>query len=253
MRQAIRCFICLIATCTFSLYGDEGGKWTFPFVDQAGKDSTFLRFRSHLMQALQEDDTSALKASIAEDVDGGVGGPHGREAFMSFWRTDTSQAGFTDLKRRMLDILEKGGVFIKEDQFVAPYYFGLFLKNRRERVRAVIEGRKTDEASPGFPCSEDSPYCGVIVDTAHLHPEPDSSSHSIDTLFRNAVSIVETTECASSFPPGCKWVGVRLPSGVEGFVMGKKVRHLMGWRLYFTEKEGRWIITKSMIGFDDWW
>src|SRR5437879_10829360 len=92
---------------------------SLPPVDDAGRDSSLLRFRADLLRALQRGDTAFIVSIVAPNVGNGFGGDAGLKDFRYFW------FGGGERNRKMEQLreaLQLGGVLVDDSTYAVPYY-----------------------------------------------------------------------------------------------------------------------------------
>ena len=81
----------------------------------------------------------------------------------------------------------------------------------------------------------------VALPGTKLREQPDDAASEVATLDWHVLRVTESTDVAP-------WSGVTLVDGRKGFVNGEDVLTLLGYRLFFEQNGGKWLITAFVAG-----
>ena len=126
---AFRVMLALLLACLLaaaSLFSDAFP--AFPPVDQAPQKLDFVGYRSQLLAAIQKKDAVALKPFLAANMEYsyGVEKP-GVAGFFKVWEMPSSKSS---LWKELSQVVGNGGTFTDANQFVAPYWYSNWPKDR---------------------------------------------------------------------------------------------------------------------------
>ena len=194
-------------------------------VDEAAKDSSFLAFRTKLIQAAQKRDVKFLLSITDKNIKNGFGGEDGIENFKKQWKIYSSNSTFW---KEFLIALNNGGAFDKrsKNSFFAPYLF----TNFPEDIDAFE-------------------YQAIFGKNVILRSKPDVNSSIVANLSYNIVQTDrENSITAKNNKEKVLWVKVRTLGGKQGFVKPEFVRSSIDYRAGFDKIRGKWMLTFFLAG-----
>ncbi len=202
---------------TNRIYEDEK---CYP-VDEAPTDTLFFVYRSELVEAIQQKDIFYL----LEQIEGNIlmaDSIRGLDAFTEYWGLkDEAATEESLLWDKLEELLLEGGIFRKDDRFIAPYYTALV-------DNALGNG-------------------GVIIgEGVRMRARPDLSSNIQKVLTYDIIKIEAITDVSLTIDEEMhSWV--KVSSGTdEGYVWGKYTRPL-DEKVVFEKNNGQWQITQLMV------
>lgn len=200
-------------------YLNEGGIKVDP-VDEASKNPDFLEFRQELEQAIANKDLAFLIKHTDEDVQL-VGTFKGIDTLIKFWNLD-KQPQQSRLWKTLADTIKLGGKFQDNNFnfFIAPYTFFAPAVGNNHFSQVIVTD--TDVVMRNIPSSKGEILGLLSYDVlTRILPE-----HPVETIDG------ETHH----------WVKVQTEEGIQGYVYGKYLRHLLDYRVGFKKKNDTWKI-----------
>jgi hypothetical protein len=198
--------------------GDIAGRRLEP-IDEAPQDQSFLMFRNEMLDAIKEKDSALLLSLISPTVEVGFGGdPNTVEEFAKVWHIDSPDSPLWD---ELGAALRMGGTFATHNGqrvFCAPY----------------VSGAWPPDADPFS-------YTAVIARNVRLRARPDPNAPVLGTLSYNILKVVDWTADRH-------WVKVMTDNGTIGFVSAKFLRASIDYRAFFTQINGKWMLTAFVAG-----
>ncbi len=218
----------LLAALVLALWPASGGAQiaSLPPVDEAGRDSSLLRFRGDLLRALQQRDTAFIVSIVAPNVGNGFGGDAGLKDFRYFW----FGGGVRNRKMEQLrEALQLGGALVDDSTYAVPYYaYGhRFPSSLNAHGHAVVLGE------------------GVSV-----RQSPGSQRPVVAILSYGVVSLPTgwTGHADQDGPSDVVWLQVGLGNGKVGYVAERYLRSPLGLRVTFKRRNGHWVLTSWAEG-----
>ena len=198
---------------------DSGAPKLVPF-DSA--DPSFSAFRRQLLAALQRRDTAFLYSVLAPEIKNSFGGDDSIAGFKRIWRmSDPNTPVWSALTR----VLNMGGS-TDGSYFIAPYVY------------------------KAWPDSIDA-FEHVAVTGAHAVARGLPSADAV-ALGALSYSILPIEEWQGVGEAGVAtehtWARLRLPDRREVWVAGLDVYSPVGWRAFFENRDGRWVLTLFVAG-----
>ena len=203
-----------------SLSGDSARK--FPPMDESAQDTSFTRFRSALLQAIQRKDTTFIYSILAPDIKNGFGGDDSIAGFRRQWHPDSSETQLWSTLERLLRL----GAVRWGQGFAAPYVFAKWPQD----VDAFEN-------------------VAIVSDRAVVRAQPSDTAQALGTLSYDLVRVNEWKdfgENGATVPN--TWVSIRLPGGRTGWVKGHDAYSGVGWRAAFEKRGGQWKIVYFLAG-----
>jgi len=198
--------------------GDIAGRRLEP-IDEALQDQSFLMFRNEMLDAIKGKDSALLLSLISPTVEVGFGGdPNTVEEFAKVWHIDSPDSPLWD---DLGTALRMGGTFATHNGqrlFCAPY----------------VSGAWPSDADPFS-------YTAVIARNVRLRAQPDLNAPVLGTLSYNILKVDDGTADRH-------WVKVITDNGTVGFVSAKFLRTSIDYRAFFTQIDGRWMLTAFVAG-----
>ena len=199
---------------------------SLPPVDDAGRDSSLLRFRADLLRALQRGDTAFIVSIVAPNVGNGFGGDAGLKDFRYFW------FGGGERNRKMEQLreaLQLGGVLVDDSTYAVPYY--AFARR--------------------FPSGLDAHgHALVLGEGVRVRQSPGSQRPVVAVLTYGVVSLPKgwTGHPDQDGSSGVVWLQVGLGDGKLGYVAERYLRSPLGLRVTFKKRNGHWVLTSWAEG-----
>jgi hypothetical protein len=195
-------------------------------IDEGARDSNWLMYKNHLLEALESRNRQALLASIDPEIDNGPDEKRGIAEFRRRW-------DFDDDKSRVWDELRKavilGGAYVKNEKgqlrFCAPY------------------------VAAKWPTTIDPFKYGAIVSRDVLvKSEPSSEARTLATLTHDVV-LVEDWEVADKTPGfPQKWTKIRVRNA-SGFIPEEQIRSPIEHMACFSGRSGPWRLISFTAGY----
>ena len=192
-------------------------------VDEAGKDASFLAFRTRLIEAVKRRDARYVLSVLDRKIANSFDDDSGIEEFREQWKIDRSDSQFWDA---FVPVITNGGVFVDEDGkvFMAPYSFRMFPDDLDAFDYSVIFGSNVN-----------------------LRSAADANSPVVASLSYNIVQIVESV-IAKEDAKKIGWYQVKTLGGHSGFVKEEFVRSAIDYRAGFKKKNGKWKMIFFLAG-----
>ena len=190
-------------------------------VDEAARNPGFFVFRARLLEAVARRDTTALMASVAQEIRNSFGGNDGALEFRQTWRLDQPDS---PVWAQLAAVLALGGSFRDDTTFVAPYVFSRF-----------------PQELDGFE------HLAVIGSGVRVRAGADSTAAVIGGLSFDVVRRARPQGGAVEAERS-GWTAVELAGGRAGYVASRYLRSPIGYRAYFTKRAGRWVMLSLVAG-----
>jgi hypothetical protein len=188
---------------------------TFLPVDEAARDPSFLAFRTELIRVVKEQDEQALLKIVDPQIEYSFGDDPGVDGFSRQWKLNNG--GSHELWQSILAVLELGGKFNQEGEFVAPYVFANWPANR-----------------DGFE------YSAVIVPEASVRAKANARAKPVAKV---GYEILKLRDARAPE----KWMAVDV-NGKRGFLPSYTLRSPIDFRAFFKKVEGEWRMTAFIAG-----
>ncbi len=188
-----------------------------PPVDEAARCPGFVAFRTNLQQIIMRKDSAALLEIVDPNVKVSFGDEQGREGFRTMWLTGPERQG--DVWAELGKVLDLGGRCTDANSFVAPYVFS------------------------DWPDDLDAfEYAAITGSRVRMRQAPRDTAPVIAFLDFALVRAKGLGDRESA------WVSVEAPDGRKGFVSRQYVRSPVGWRAFFSRKDGVWRLVTFVAG-----
>ncbi|MBC7924057.1 MAG: SH3 domain-containing protein [Bryobacteraceae bacterium] len=184
-------------------------------VDQAQSEPSFAAFRWRLLKGLEKKDTAVLFPLLDPGIRASFGAGDGVKTFRQYWKLDTAPAT-SGLWSELTTAIRLGSTR-EEDEFVAPYVFTRFPKDRDAFTHAA-----------------------VIKPAVKLRKLPKAGATIVGTLDYEVVQLLT--------PVKNGWYRVRTDAGKQGWLPQADVRSPLDYRAFFEKKNGRWFLTAFVKG-----
>lgn len=193
-------------------------------VDEAGKDASFLAFRTKLITAAERKDGRHILSIVDPKIQNGFGGRDGIANFRRDWKLDRHDSAFWE---EFLPVIRNGGTFTGEgakrfSSFAAPYVFSTWPEDLD-----LFE------------------YFAVTGTDVNLRKGPRADAEVIGKLSHNIVKIESDLGPDGKEP---EWRRVTSFGGLAGYVHRDYVRSSVDYRAGFEKKRGRWVMTFFLAG-----
>jgi hypothetical protein len=222
MRAPIRGLVITgLLTARFGLC--HGQVAEFLPTDQGPTDSAFKAFRSSLRRAVSQFDTGFVMSVLSPEVTTGFDSPAGPEAFHKTWFERSPSPNLWEV---LGTILVLGGAFRSDSVFMAPY------------VTATWPGR--------FDSFE---HVAVVGRHVRVRRRPTREARVLETVSYQILRIRGYGPIPDESGARESWIRVYLRDGREGYVAQSYVRSPIDYRVAFTRRGGRWLL--SWIGIGD--
>jgi len=187
-------------------------------VDEAGRDPSFLEFRSRLIEAVARRDADFVMGVLEPNILVDFGGGHGPGAFREHWKLDRPEA--SELWDQLGRVLALGGRFQGEGedrQFWAPYVF---------------------DFPPGFDGFE---FGAILGSGVRARVQPDEQAAVVARLSFDVVQMEHPAD-------GADWVRITTPDGQKAYVARRLIRSPIDYRAAFKRVGGRWVMRALVAG-----
>jgi hypothetical protein len=194
-------------------------------VDEAGKDPSFLAFRTKLIAAAERKDLKYVIGVMDPKIELSFGGHSGIKGFHELW---TNKDEFWS---EFLPVLKNGGQFAPATEasgkmFVAPYSFS------------------------NWPDLDAFDHHMIFGSSVNLREKPAMDAKVLHGLSYNIVKIIgaqpERTE--EQLDIQADWYKIETLGGKKGWVKAEFVRSPIGYRAGFEKKNGQWKMTFFIAG-----
>lgn len=239
MRTALLCAAIAVAGCARGPSGEDGGEagarrtaaehraaneaagaaGTLMPVDEASRNPEFATFRDALAVAVEHRDTAAVMAVIDPGIKWSFGADHGIDAFRAHWLGADAPE---NLWEELGEVLELGGSFASDSQFVAPYTFSKWQGAMDAYSHVVVTA--ADAPVRAAPLED----AAVLATVGHAIFRLDSNHGLADALEG--------------------WAVVDRGAGTPGFVARRFTRSPLDYRAFFERKSGEWRMTLFLAG-----
>ena len=188
-------------------------------VDEAGKDASFLAFRTKLIAAAERRDARHVMSIVDPKIQNGFGGRDGIANFRRDWKLDRHDSAFW---REFLQVIQNGGSFTGKNSFAAPYVYSTWPEDLD-----LFE------------------YFAITGTEVNLRKGPRADAEVIGKLSHNLVKIESDLGPDGQVP---EWRKVTTFGGLTGYVHRDYVRSSVDYRAGFEKKRGRWVMTFFLAG-----
>ena len=206
--------LCLIVLSFSNTMAQE--RFVMP-VDEAEKDTSFLAFRTKLIEAVKKRDAKYILSIVDQNIKNSFGGNNGIKEFKEMWKINDSKSEFWN---EFLPVITNGGKFIEggDKMFCAPYSFTESPDDLDAYGYSVIFGKNVN-----------------------LRSKPDSKAKTIARLSYNVVKVdYENSIKINGEEFEYSWLKVETPGGKKGFVKAEFVRSPIDYRACFEKQKGKW-------------
>jgi hypothetical protein len=195
-----------------------------PPVDEAINDATWLRFKSHLLDALSKRDQKFVLGIVDARIRN-ISEKNGIAEFRKLW--DLQSAG-SALWIELQKVLSLGGVFVRRarapTEFCAPYVYYKWPDN----APAEADG-------------------AVIAREALLKAEPSIAAQTLQTLSYDMVKVLDWEVSDAAQDSKQAWVKLQTRAGV-GYLPEEQVRSPLEYRACFVKSGRGWRMTGLEVG-----
>ena len=194
-------------------------------VDEAQKNQSFFDFRQKLMLIIKNRDAASLIRLIRKDTELGFDGSMGQGAFVEWWHPGDPHS---KLWVELQTVLQMGGAFDGEGNFVAPYVSARWPDQFDEFLNSAVIGKNV-------PC----------------YPSPDSASKPFCMLSYEVVNSSVDDSNVEEFEKLDKqgWRKIELWNGKVGYIRSQFLRSAIDQRIYFAkDTHGDWFISAFVAG-----
>lgn len=198
-------------------------------LDQGPLNTHFTRFRTLLLQAIEEKDAAFLLDHVDASIKMSYGVENGKQDFITSWELD-NRPGNSRIWDHLRELLQLGGIFMDKtlQSFTAPYTFHADVPDPYEYY--IITG--TEVRIRQKPSLQGAVLGSLNYDVVLRAPyDPDETQ------------VVETIG-GESHP----WIKIQFGQQDTGYVFGKFVRSPIDFRANFTHKNGKWMMTFFVAG-----
>lgn len=183
-----------------------------PF-DEGPSRPGFADFRARMTEAVEARDRAFLRAHTAPDIKWSFGADNGRDTFMATIEENPELWG------ELRWVLEHGGAFDENGDFIAPYTYA---------------------ADTGM----DPFRAGIVTGSdVNVRASPDTNALAIERLSHEVVE-VETWGLGR----GDRWARIALPGGGHGFMVTDYLRSPIDYRARFAQRDGTWVMEMFVAG-----
>lgn len=199
-----------------------------PF-DEAAKDPSFMAYRAKLLTAVKNRDTESVITLSSPQIELSFGGDSGHDRFREFLNVpveslsdeykheaDEMRAAYWSALEQ---VLENGGKFNDENEFIAPYTFAADIPENLDAFETYF----------------------VMGTDVLLRNGPDKDAPAIDALNHNIVIV-------SHWAPERDYQNVKLPSGKSGYISAQFLRSLVDYRAIFAKTDRKWEMQYFIAG-----
>lgn len=205
----------LLTLLIAGLFLQSAGAAELAPVDEAVRNPALFTFRAQFQAALARRDAGTVLAAIDPNIKAGFGGEDGIENFKKQWEFPGAESR---LWGELGMALALGGSFFDENTFIFPY----------------VHSRWPD-AIDAFQ------YTAVVGSEVRVRAKPSPEAPVLANLSFEIVRLGE---------PGAQegWTAVKLQDGRQGYVSSRYLRSSVGYRGYFTNKNGSWRLSLFVAG-----
>jgi hypothetical protein len=194
----------------------------FPPQDESAQDTSFTRFRSALLDAIQRKDTTFIYSILVPEIKNGFGGDDSIAGFRRQWRPGSPDTQLWSTLGRLLRL----GAVRWGQGFVAPYVFG-----------------KWPQDADAFET------VAVVNERAIVRANPSDTAQALGTLSYDLVPVKSWTGFGDNGTTGPDtWANITLPGGRTGWIKGLDVYSGVGWRAAFEKRNGQWKMVYFLAG-----
>ena len=214
---------CMTLVLLIAIHSFATGQKQYPPRDESGKDKALSSFAAQLKLVIKNKDGDQLVKMISPAIQNGFGDDSGVENFKKFWKPKDKTSELWKILTRMVNL---GGVFMGEDKssFVYPYIF-------------TLDGNELSD-----------PFSMMLVTgtNVNVREKPDLKAKVITMLSYVPVEI----NYEKSIPPeNPQWYFITTPDKkISGFMFGDFLYSPIGYRMFLTKQNGKWLITSLVAG-----
>lgn len=195
-------------------------------IDEASQDSSFLAFRTKLIEATKKRDAKYILSIVDVNIKNGFGGEDGIANFKKNWKIESRNSEFWN---EFLAVISNGGKFSNEGNsksFYAPYLFN------------------------AFPDDVDSfEHSAIFGNNVNLRERGDAKSKVVEQLSYNIVKVdFENSIKKPKSENDYEWLKIETLGGKKGFVSADFVRSPIDYRAGFEKIGGKWKLTFFLAG-----
>lgn len=199
-----------------------------PPVDEGGSDTSWVQFRSWLLETLQRGDRRALAGIIDANVLNTLEAPRGIAAFRKLWDLDGTD---NRLLRELSSNLQLGSAWYQPKKspklLCVPY--------------VPIK----------WPLNDVDPYSSgaIIVKDALVKDAPSHSARTLSTLNFDIVGVRDWEVADKETQLQQRWVKVRV-NGRDGYVPDEHIRSAVEHRACFSKVGSGWRMVEYVLGIE---
>jgi hypothetical protein len=191
-------------------------------VDESAQDTSFARFRSSLLDAVQRRDTTFLYSVLAAEIKNSFGGDDSISGFRRLWKPDSPDSRVWDVIARLFQL----GATREGEAFVAPYVYSKWPQDLDAFENAAI-----------------------VSERAIVRALPNDTAQALGTLSYEIVPAREWVGLEENGAHGPHtWAHVRLGAARLGWVKGADVYSPVGYRAFFEKRNGAWKMVILVAG-----
>jgi hypothetical protein len=214
----------LLLTATATVAAPRAAR--FLPVDEAGKDPSFVAFRNQLRDAVRRRDSRSVMSVVDPKIEMGFDGNAGIGDFKRIWKPERKES---DLWPVLDQVLAMGGTFEKSNgrlEFCAPYVASRFPAGFDEFESGAITGKDV-----------------------RVYARPQAGAAVAGTLSYDVVKVIDWRgERSQTVTTKDRWVLIRTPQGLRGYVRHAFIRSPVDFRAYFAKVKGRWMMVGLIAG-----
>lgn len=187
-------------------------------VDEAPRQSEFLKVRNQLKVAVAKKDVATLLKFLNKDIKNEFSENNGIENFKKIWKL--SKPATSPLWKELSTVLALGGSFYGNNSFAAPYVYS-----------------KWPEGLDPFD------NVAVIGKNVNVRVAPKLNSAVLAKVSYQLLPLA-----AGNAPPPYNWHRVKLTTGKVGYIASQYVRSSANYRAIFEKINGRWQMNAFVNG-----
>lgn len=202
-----------------------------PFVDEGGKDPTWIAFRNNLLALLKRGDRGALLNAIDRNIVNGLEVPRGVTEFRKLWELDTKN---DRVLRDLSASLNLGSAWHQQDP-----------KNKATRVLCA------PYVPIKWPLDDVDPYDSgaIVVKEALVKGKPSHASETLGTLSFDIIGVSDWEVADAESQLKQRWVKVNY-RGQEGYVPDEHIRSAIEHRACFAKTGATWRMVEYVVGIE---
>ncbi len=194
-----------------------------PPLDESFKAPALQDLRNRLLAAVTARNTEAVVRLAAEDIHLSFGGDTGHEDLRRFLEDE-------DYWHELEQALRMGGVYYGGE---APSFWAPFVWGARDVEAAGMDPFDT--------------YV-VIGREVQLRAKPARDATALAELGYEAVLSLRDEQGYPASDQGGEWMRIELADGRQGWIAATYLYPLVGLRLSFEKRQGRWVWTRALAG-----